>query len=749
MCKRLVSLALLAAPLFCQPNLLLNSGDLDRIRKLAAAQPWAATAVRELVSAAERWPADHVREFGLKEWAIPAQGAGWSHAYVCPEHGVRLTQKAGNNICPVDGKDYHGWPIDNVVFMQRNDDNAQAARDLGLAYRLTGNAEFAAKARRIFDAYAEIYPTLPIHDNDNKPDAKTGARVMSQTLSEAKWLVPLAFGYDLVRDTMPAAERQRFETNVLKNAAAVIARNDAGASNWQSWHNAALLAAGLLTGDRTLAQLAIDGPGGFRFQLRVGINRDGAWHEGSWGYHFFALEPLLETREMAARAAIAVPEATALKRMLDAPLECMFPDGTLPNFNDSGFTRLAGEAHYYDIGYRLFGDPRYPMLVRGSHRGTEALLWGADELPSGAAPSPLGSAVLPESGIAVLRVRGSDHTMAMKFGPHGGAHGHFDKLTFISYANGARLAADPGTQAYASPTHATWDKLTVAHNTLVADETTQAASTGRLLEWTALPDATAIRASAGPVYPHVELDRTLVLTAEYALDVSEAKATDGAAHAVDWLYHGFGALSTDLPLEDYQGLPRTNGYQHLAGAQAAATSQPWQATFRQDRANLRVVMIGAPGTTVVLGRGLGPDLRVPVAFLMARRKSAESRFAALYEPYAVSPAIAAFRQDMGAYIVERNGATDRIALAPFSLMRTVAGLPLRAVLAPGAASAFAESSLSSGVEIEWSGDAVNVTTQRGATGTLRIRAPQGRTIRVDGAVLPTRRDGEFQVVAIP
>jgi hypothetical protein len=41
-------------------------------------------------------------------------------------------------------------------------------------------------------------------------DTKTGARVMSQTLPEAGWLVPLAFGY-LVRDTVPAGERARFE----------------------------------------------------------------------------------------------------------------------------------------------------------------------------------------------------------------------------------------------------------------------------------------------------------------------------------------------------------------------------------------------------------------------------------------------------------------------------------------------------------------------------------------------------------
>ena len=55
-------------------------------------QPWAAEVIAGM------------REFGLAEWALPQEGAGWSHAYVCPEHRVRLTQKAGKNLCPIDGK---------------------------------------------------------------------------------------------------------------------------------------------------------------------------------------------------------------------------------------------------------------------------------------------------------------------------------------------------------------------------------------------------------------------------------------------------------------------------------------------------------------------------------------------------------------------------------------------------------------------------------------------------------------------
>ena len=94
-------------------------------------------------------------------------------------------QRAGQNLCPIDGKDYHGYPIDNVAFSQRAIANSTAVRDLGLAYRLTGKPEYATKARRILMAYADIYPTLPVHDNNNKRDTRTGARVMLRSLPSA------------------------------------------------------------------------------------------------------------------------------------------------------------------------------------------------------------------------------------------------------------------------------------------------------------------------------------------------------------------------------------------------------------------------------------------------------------------------------------------------------------------------------------------------------------------------------------
>ncbi len=654
---------LLALPAPGAPGILLNAADLDRIRLTIASESWAKAIAADLVRSAEEWPAQHVREYGLAKWELPREGAGWSHDYVCPVHGVRLRQDAGKNICPVDGKDYHGWPVDNVVYMQRNDDNAQAARDLGLAFQLTKKPEYAEKARRIFSAYADIYLKLPVHDNQNRPNTKTGARVMSQTLSEAKWLTPLVFGYDLVRDAMPAAERERFESQVLRPAAEVIERNDAGKSNWQSWHNAALLAVGLVTGDRALVHLAVDGPGGFDFQLRESITPDGPWFEGSWGYHFFALDPLLLTVEMTRHNNIPVAREAALKRMFDAPIFCVFPDGTLPNFNDSGLTRLTNEARWYEVGYQLFHDPRYLFVMRGQPRPLEALLWGAPSLPP-AAPVELSSELLPDAGVATLRVKGSDHTVAVKFGPHGGGHGHFDKLTFISYANGAHLAADPGTQAYGAKSHTTWDKMTVAHNTVAVDGQTQAQSTGKLLEWNPGPEATQIRLSAGPVYPNVEIERTLVETANYLLDIVDARSTDGATHKFDWFYHNFGSLTTPLPLLPFAALPPGNGYQHLTQSRSAVTGDPWQASFAQPGSNLRLQMLGTADTRIVTGQGLGPDLRVPVPFAMVRREGKSARFAALYVPYRDAIPVKSFRSlSDKEYEVDTSATRDQISVA--------------------------------------------------------------------------------------
>lgn len=624
------------------PRLLLAPADFAQLDALARSEPWAGEQRAALLRRAADWPASHNRHYGLERWAPPSEGGGWGGHYICPDDGAGLVFSPGHNRCPRCGRDYHGWPADYVVYTHRHSDNAQAVRDLGLAFRLSGDRAFAAKVREVLLAYAALYPTLPIRSHKGWPAEghTSGGRVTSQTLNESDWVLWMAFGYDLVRETLPQAERARIERDLLRNASDVIARRPRSLGNWTARHNAAHLAVGLLLGDRTLVSLALDSEFGWRDQLARGIAAEGSWHERSWGYHFYAMEALLLVREMASRAGFAAPEEARLRLALDAPLACVLPNGRLPNFSDSHGPELGLYGWYYDIGYKLWGDPRHLDVARRGVRQLQSFLWGAGlrgagASGAGAAQAPV-SAVLPESGFATLRAAGSDHTVALKFGPHGGGHGHHDKLNFVSYAGGRMQAVDPGTQSYAYRTHATWDKVTLAHNTVVVDETTQGEAEGRLLEWHPGPVASAVRADAGPAYPQARLQRLLVHTAGYLLDVFTVESLDGAPHRIDWAYHNDGIeAATPLVLAPYAALPGRDGYQHLSGARATTTAAAWETTFVQrDGGGMRLRMLGAEGTTVVLAKGLGQDLTVSVPCVLARRTGRTACFITLLEPLA-------------------------------------------------------------------------------------------------------------------
>jgi len=578
------SAALAARP---APRLLLTAEDLARIERLAQAAPWAAAVRTGIVQAAENWPAAHNQRYGLERWELPPEGGQWTLWYICPRHGVRLQFRSPDqSVCPVDGERFSGWPYDQVIYANRHSDSASAARDNGLAYRFTGKKQFAEAAAQILLAYADVYSTYAIKDTNNRANATSGGRVTAQTLDEAGWLIPIVWAYDLIAGSglLDEAQKSHIEQDLLRAAAAIIARNSAGQSNWQSWHNAASGAVGFALEDAGLIARALDDPkGGFRFQMRDSVLEDGIWYEGAWGYHFYALDPLCQLAEMAARAGIDLHAERPLRRMFEAPLLLAMPDGGLPAFSDSGAQNVFSQDRLYEMAYAHYTEPAFAAVLGRRARGREALFWGAETLPPGAPPA-LGSTLLEASGNAVLRAAASDHYVGMKFGPHGGWHGHYDKLNFVSYARGGVMAVDPGTQSYAAKTHDTWDKVTVAHNTVVVDERNHAAATGRLRTFVSLPSVSAARAGGGEVYPQAALERSLILVPEYAVDVFDARSSDGAAHRFDWVYHNYGQLSTPLALAPYAAFPNANGYQHLSHSQATATGEAWQATFDMNEA---------------------------------------------------------------------------------------------------------------------------------------------------------------------
>lgn len=566
------------------PRTLLDAHDFARIQSWVAKFAWARDARDQIVRNADAYPARYLQKYNLKSPDLPPTGGQWSLWYICPD-GLRLRYEPTHTLphfCPSDGKSYTSPAFtnrpalyDEVIFQNRHLDLSEHARDLGLAYQLTGAKKYADNAATILRAYANAYPGYAQHDKDGGR-ARSGGKATAQTLDEAQWLINVAWAYDLIFDALTPNERATIANNVLRQAVANIQGNRMKLSNWQTWHNAAIAMTGFALEDDKLVNEAYAEPeNGFVAQITQGAAADGVWWEGAWGYHFFTLQPMLYLAELGERVNLAPYAHTNLRAMLTAPLALAMPDGSLPPFNDDAGTTLASRAWLYEIGYQRYHDPAMLTVLRGA-RDWRALLWGAENLPT-APTQVLPSVVLPQAGYAILRA-GDDRYLALDFGAHGGGHGHFDKLGYVAFALGRELALDPGTRSYAAAAHTTWDRATIAHNTIVVDEQNQLEATGSLQRFVGFSNFGLAIADAGGAYKSAAITRTLALTPDYWLDLTRVASLDRAAHRFDWIYHNPGSLTTPHTLAPYT-LPPKNGYEHLKNPQAATINLAWSATW--------------------------------------------------------------------------------------------------------------------------------------------------------------------------
>ena len=646
------------------PSLFLSTEDIQARLQVAKQQPWAKRSLDLLLQEADDFPASYKTRFGTPDAAPPPEGGAWLHWYACPESGRPLQfHPPDQNICPDTGKNFAGYPYDHVVYQLRNDALSEAAVASALAYRFTGKAVYATKAAEILKSYTHVYPTYKLHDINNKP-GPNGGMAYAQTLDESIWLIKIAWTYDLIRDqsVMTAPERQAFEHDVLRaSAATMLKAHKEPTYNIQSWINGAAGAVGFVLNDQALITEAIDGPIGFRHQMQQFVH-EGFWAEGAWGYQFYAMRPLTMLAQMATRKGINLwKQEPNLLALFHSPLGVVLPDGTLPAFNDSGAPDLYEYAFLYEVAYAYTKDATLLTVMEHGQRGNrEAFLFGVETLPRVAAPK-LASVVFPEAGYATLRSPSNDLTAVMKFGPHGGAHGHYDKLNFVLYAHGMLLAEDPGTHFYGLPIHREWDSMTIAHNTISVDGTRQSQATGKLLDWHAGEGWTAVRADAGAAYSQANLQRTMLLTPNYVLIIDRCKSTDGKPHTFDFAYHNIGTESVggSVDMQPYS-FTGTNGYQHLSHVKRGSTSDLLTVRFvtekkqsdeahsdsnstpatldsaprlasddRPMHADLQLQMLASPGTELLTGDAPTRSSQVPVPFIIARRSGKETSFITL------------------------------------------------------------------------------------------------------------------------
>ncbi|HOI54403.1 MAG TPA: alginate lyase family protein [Phycisphaerae bacterium] len=602
---------------------------------------------------------------------IPPEGGQHNQWYQCEKCQMALqTVDAHHHKCPKCGEVYSGYPFDNVLYGRTHMQNTYRAEDAAWAWAVTGEkryAEFAARVLREYAARYLKYAMLTASVGDKSKDIgamdpsgwqyKSAGHMFEQTLNEAMWMINLVTAYDLIRDSgaLSDSDCQGIERDLIRAVAANVAKNTMGKSNWQTWHNAALLWAGGLLGDEALVRAALTDPeNGFVFQMAASVMPEGMWFENSWGYHYYTLMAMTHLAEGARRLGIDLWSHPSLKRMYLLGFDYRMGDGSLPRFGDAVQDDLRAD-FANEPAYAVYGDERI-LTALGTEPSWLSLFHGRD-LSRRAAPAADGSKVFPGTGHALLRTDGPGRlSAAVSFGPYGGFHGHYDKQSFVFFGYGQELAVDPGrakSQAYRLPIHSQWYKSTVGHNAVLVDGKDQAGATGQLLAFKANPSYAAVVTDDGDAYANVDHRRFLLLTPTYLLVVDELRATDNKEHTFEWLYHNLGEkASCDLPKSDAT-LGNTPGYGYLKDVAAYAPaaqrqngsadsdadrfdllfSEPQIRTvFKTEGLALRLTMVGRPGDQIFTATGPFRSVEDRVPVVIVRRSGKRAVFVAVLEP---------------------------------------------------------------------------------------------------------------------
>ena len=662
--------------------LLVDSATLQRARRRIRATPFQA-ARRRLTT-----ETDTLLTLDLQP---PDEPAGYYHDYFCPHHAIELQFDPGQpriHRCPVDGQLLTGRRFDAAWRFGANLLLGRAAVLLALRWRLCGDADCLRRAAAILTGYARRYPHYPVGSFCSAAGDGRG-KATYQSLDEAHLIVRLARCYDLVAADLDDVNRAMVERDLFGIAIAHLDENRyRRVHNIECWHIAALAAAATVTGNDAIRDQAIHGEFGFHHQIEAGTCRDGMWWEGSSSYHYYTLAALLTTAAFlrARDAGWQAPERFAA--MLTAPLTLVLPDGRMPASNDCwASSSLWAEvchgvppaAALYEMAAGWWPQPSYRDLLAAIYRHggrdrEEALLHGPDRVASdsGAATRGLSrprSDVLPHSGFAVVR---SDDPLdrqslvLLKYGPHGGSHGHPDKLAITLYARGAPAATDLGSQGYGIHLHRQWYRQTVSHNTVVVSGRSQPPATGTLLHFAArhaggaadrrsrpssrtegvpgIPGTVAdadVRWSGARsgVYDGVAMRRAIAWRDPYFVDWFHVRCP--ARRRIDWLLHVHGtlrelhgaALNSGIPVI----LPRGRGWRHIERRRSLSTDGgggPVEVHWSVRGGVLQVLFPDEQGTALTVGEAPSNPASERLHSLIRTRYARATTFVAVIRPCA-------------------------------------------------------------------------------------------------------------------
>ncbi len=396
--------------------------------------------------------------------------------------------------------------------------NAHKCYNCAIAWKLTGRREFAEKAADFLRLVTDRDAGYP----------KRFKACSQQLVHEGEFFKSCAMAYDIIHDSgvISNIEHQdihytfRLFIDLLDWLLA-----DGGISNWSLAEIAGAMYCSMALQDREKIERFVFGTGGALDHLRAGVYSDGWWCECTIGYNQMAAglfsEYVIALRPWGINLAEWwVPAQYSnkvhfrnkhsdglcwdiyggnkrnyrcIEDLWDSLVAMANYRSVVQGVNDSAEERFEGASPVafdsrYDIGYAIYKKPEYAAIIRNAGSNVfRDLLHGVGELPEVKSDAYRKSYYFDNGGIALLRTDTEGRPdeeqfeISLKYGSHGGAHGHYDRCALNAVSRFGKALFNPENVWYSYGTfmYKFFVQNSINHNMVTVDLKLQDPQEGR------------------------------------------------------------------------------------------------------------------------------------------------------------------------------------------------------------------------------------------------------------------------------
>ncbi|MCK5737977.1 heparinase II/III-family protein, partial [bacterium] len=226
--------------------------------------------------------------------------------------------------------------------------------------------------------------------------------------------------------------------------------------------------------------------------------------------------------------------------LIEALLSKMTPFGEFPTINDTNAhdQHLLTDFPEYFQALTLIG--RGDLLTMAQAADKPPFIPGTPSIPLKKSIPEINSILFPDGGFGIFRDgwKPDDGYLVVDFGPHGGGHGHYDKLSFLMAADGHHWIPDGGCSPHYCifPEQESWHRQTISHNTILVNGKSQAEATGKCVMWFTSEKLDAITVMADSCYPGLQHYRTIIHPRNGYFFVYDRVMSEHEAQ-LEWLMH--------------------------------------------------------------------------------------------------------------------------------------------------------------------------------------------------------------------